>query len=703
MTQDSFTAAAAPSAADDRTTPSLHLVKGFGAVLLFMTVTPLFRLLDGDVTGQAGRAALELAAGYYDLMWSGLLLVAPIAVAAGFFTRSFDLAAVFNRGFSAISRLNANRWAILLALSTFVLVTVFTIIVMHGRPYHIDAIAQLLHARFWAEGALAGPVANGAFWTVQNSLFTPNGWVSQYPPGHVAVLAVAAAAGAAWMAGPLLAALLVYASARTAEQLLRDDPAAARVGSALIALSPFVVFLSGSFMNHITAAAFLALAAFLLTRESAGYPAWLGAGAALGVAFATRPLTALAMGAVYVFAIPFVIAAGEGAGQRLRRSMPWVLIGAAVPTAGLFAYNAHFFGSPFTFGYDIALGTAGKPGFGLDPWGNRYDAAAALGYTAMDVLALGTHLLESPLPPLLLVATALLTMRSASSGVRLLIGTVTAVLVANLFYWHHGLYMGPRMLFEAAPAWLLLFAVSVVHVARRLPGHADARFSIRNAFIGAVAASVLLGIFGFAPQRARGYAAPATAASVEAAVQTPAIVFVHETWRSRLAMRLAATGMRLDSIETVLRQNATCDVQHYADARDADAVRAADLAGTLNFEPRATNLPAVVEVAPGVRIVGGIEMVTSGVCAAELRSDFGGVQDLASLLASGDLPGSPARGILFVRDLGPERNRVVLSQHGDRAAYTMTTDSAGKPRLLAYEAGVRLMWRDSSALQMERQ
>jgi len=698
LTQDSLTAAAAPAAADDRTAPSsLWPERSFGIVLLLLCATPLYTFLDRANTGLAGQSAAAQAAGYYDLMWSGLLLVAPIGVGAGYFTRSVDLGAFVRHATAGVMRMDAQQWALLLAFVTSTLTTLFTLTVMAGRPYHIDAIAQLLHARFWAEGSFAGPLANGAFWTVHNAIFTSNGWVSQYPPGHVAVLALAALTGLPWIAGPLMAGVLVYASTRMAEQLV--DRAVARLGSALLAVSPFVVCLSGAFMNHVTAAAFLAVAGFLLSRETAGRAAMLGAGLAFGFAFATRPLVALVLGAVLVLGLPFVTGRGVPAVRRALTSSVWVAIGAALPFAALLAYNAHFFGSPFTFGYDAALGPAGTLGFGTDPWGNRYDLAAAIGYTSADVLALGVHLLETPLPPLLLLSAALLTMRSPMRGARLLIAMVAAVLMANLFYWHHGMYMGPRMLFESAPAWLLLLSAAFVQLWRRIPAASTAAFSFPNAFIGVTVVSILLGVAAFAPPRAFGYTPPEPADDVVNDAEKPAIVFVHENWRTRLAMRLAAAGMRLDSIETALRQNTTCDVQRYTDVRESNPAAVAAITDLLSLAPRAVDLPPVVEMKPGVRIVGGAETVSAGACAAEVRSDFAGVQDLASLLVYGGVPGGRSHGVLFVRDLGPARNRALLEAEPARRPYALVTTDQGRRVLLDYGAAMQALWRDSTALE----
>src|SRR5690606_30939088 len=66
-----------------------------------------------------------------------------------------------------------------------------------------------------------------------------------------------------------------------------------------VALSPFMIGLAGAYMNHVTAAAFGALAVYAAVRARDGSAWWsVLAGAAAGMVFATRPLTGVVITAV---------------------------------------------------------------------------------------------------------------------------------------------------------------------------------------------------------------------------------------------------------------------------------------------------------------------------------------------------------------------------------------------------------------------
>src|SRR5690606_40287959 len=65
----------------------------------------------------------------------------------------------------------------------------------------------------------------------------------------------------------------------------------------------------------------------------------------------------------------------------------------------------------------------------------------------------------------------------------------------------------------------------------------------------------------------------------------------------------AASGMRLDLLETLIRQNPTCEVDGFARTYLAgDTVRANALLARLDTVPRASDLPQTIELAPGDNI-----------------------------------------------------------------------------------------------------
>lgn len=667
--------------------------RSLGAALAVMIVLPVHRVLSGRQTGLAGEATVAAADVGHAFLWTGSAVVILVAVLAGCLLPAGRVEAAVEVLRGTLARARPLPIALVAGGLALLLSAAFARFVLDARPTHLDAMSQLLHARFIAAGMAAGPTdVDPAFWQIQNGVITPRGWVSHYPPGHVLLLALGMLAGTVWLIGPLMVGLAAFFLALLVIRLLPERPATARAGALLVASSPFLVCLGASYMNHAPTLAALAAAIWFADRALEHGAQWSSAaGIAAGFAFSIRPLTALAVAGVV---LPILWA---GRLSRFARYSAAAVLGAAPFLAGVGFYNAYFFGSPTRFGYEAALGPSAGLGFGRDPWGNVYGAVEAIGYTAADLLALGVALLESPASPVLLVALLLLLAPRLGRAERIFAAWAVAPVAANALYWHHGLYMGPRMLYEAAPAWLLL---AVIAVSRAWSHARTFRMAgrMRTSLAGGAVCTLALA-FWLAPQRAAGHApAPTDITAVDIAVPAaPALVFVHDAWTARLAMQLAATGMRLDSVETALRQNATCEVQALVDALtagDRDGY-AAHLA-RLDLDPRADRLPPRVRLTTGNSIRVDPAAVPTPSCIRQVTADRNGILDLAPLVWRGDLPGGPVRGTLFVRDLGPEANAELIARMPERRPFLLHTPHDGAvPVLLPHEQGMVRLWHDT--------
>lgn len=679
----------------------LWLRRATGALLVVCATLPVYRLLAGRETGLAGAYTTQFADVFSSFLWMGTLVVVLCGLLA---TRLVPLRAAESAA-SAIGRVltrpRPGAFALTIGTIAFTFSLAFALLALDGRPNQIDAISQLLHAHFLAQGRLAGPAdVDYAFWQIQNSVVTDRGWVSQYPPGHVVFLALGVLANAPWIVGPVMVGLTVAFTALLADRLLPDRIGLARAGSLLVALSTFLICLGGSFMNHASAAALLAAAAWAAARAWQDAPRWaFAAGAAAGYAFTIRPLTALAVGGGVIGAL-WLRDLGTREGRVRSAGLFARAAAGALPfVTALAAYNTWFFGSPTTFGYNVALGPTMGLGFGRDPWGNVYGPIEAIGYTAADLLTLGSALLETPLSIVLPVGVLLALARRLDGAERVFAGWALVPVAANVLYWHHGMYMGPRMLFETAPAWILLGTLALARLWYALPARFETgalRLSPRAGLAGALACALSLGILWLGPQRARGYATPAESVAGVAAPDPgePSLIFVHDGWTARIAMQLAGARMRLDSVETALRQNPTCDVQALVDAVVAGDAAARDrIAAHLDFEPRATDLPPVVQIATGnmMRIRPGTDLAPD--CRRQAMADRFGILDVAPLLWLGDLSGGPTTGPMYVRDLGPERNARLIAKHPDRAPYLFFTPGDLEPPVLRpYDEALALLW-----------
>jgi hypothetical protein len=690
----------APPAVRPARVPAAMPRRLLGLLLVIFASTPLFRLLDPGSTGLAGEATAWFMEIYLEFVWFGLLLMLPVGLIGARATPR--LTAHLRTLGRRLRRLPIRRVAIGLGLTAGLLASLFSLLVLEGKPNNIDSYAQLLHARYWASGALAGPFTDTGFWMIQNSLFTDRGWVSQYPPGHVFVLSLALLLGLPWLAGPVLTGVAVTFATLTADRLLPGRRTAAILGGAALAVSPFFIVIGASFMNHVTAAAFVCIGAYGTVRAWEGSSRWaLAAGAAFGFAFLTRPLSTLAMGAALTLLVPFAVASGPGL-VRFARIAATMAAGALPFLLLLFLYNTYFFGHPLVSGYEVALGPQMRLGFLVDPWGNAYGVREAIAYTSADLMALGVNMFESPVSAVLVIGAFLLLAPRLRPGERVLVGWALAPVATNFFYWHHGNFMGPRMLHEAAPAWTLLFAVAAVGLVTRMPRQPvlklyRPRAGLALLLVGATA----FGLVAMTPQRALSYGGRwnEIGRTPVPALDEPAVVFVHDAWPVRIAMTLAAANFRLDFVETLVRQNSACAVHSLADAvAGGDEVRQREILARLDTLPRAGSELLAVRITRGAHI--GLrpgEQLTPE-CEAQARSDRHGILDIAPLLWRGDLHGRPGSGTLFVRDLGPQRNAEMLAAHPQRRpwVYMMPDTAAALPVLVPYEAGMRALWSELS-------
>ena len=112
-----------------------------------------------------------------------------------------------------------------------------------------DEVIYLLHARYFAAGMTSMPVPPvvPAF-ELDLMTYEPPRWFSPVPPGWPAVLAVGALLGVPWLVDPVLAGISVFLAYALLKHVypLRT----ARYATALLAASPWFLFLGMSFMTH---------------------------------------------------------------------------------------------------------------------------------------------------------------------------------------------------------------------------------------------------------------------------------------------------------------------------------------------------------------------------------------------------------------------------------------------------------------------
>lgn len=663
-----------------------------GLALLALAYAPLHRLLRTPETGLAGTATRALTEELWQgALWGTLITAAVVAVLTRFV--SLDPWRLLASAGRRIGGVRPSIWAASVGSVGFLLSVFAARVLFAGLPTSVDAMVALAHARALAVGHLALPLhGEPAAWMVQNAIATHDGLASVYPPGYLLALAAGLRSGMSWIGAPIAVGALAALSFLTVERVVPGHRLAARLTGLAVALSPFVWLLGGSRLSHPTAAAATAVLAWAVLKARAGGPGWaLLSGAAAGALVCTRPWTGLVLAA----ALPAVVWLSGPDRDSIRRK--WlvergllVALGGLPWAALLFAWNATLFGSPFRLGYSVAFGPSHGLGLHPDPWGNPYGPLEALAYTGSDMVGLGASLFGSPLPALAVVAAGLLFL-PGNRGRAILWAWTLAPVLANGLYWHHGQHMGPRMLYETAPAWVALVVLALADAAgAKTP-------PVLSRLAGWVVLVSLSGALASLPSTLGALRTPprvVQASTLPEVPNEPTLLFVHGSWSARIAARLAAAGMRRDSIETALRRNATCAVDGYAKWR-ASAGRRAPPA--VDFEPHAGTPSGLAGslVSPGNRILVDPAVGLEPACRREAAADRLGTVELEPLLWQA--PPLDGQTLVVARDLGPIANARVISRFpAHRPRVAMEGPAGHGLRVVGYAEGMELLWRGAT-------
>jgi len=275
------------------------------------------------------------------------------------------------------------------------------------------------------------------------------------------------------------------------------------------------------------------------------------------------------------------------------------------------------------------------------------------------------------------------------SGDRPFLAWAAAAIAADALYWHHGIQLGPRMLYESVPAWVALSVAAAVGLttADVVPPR------LRRPVGWAIAASVL-GAPLLTSTVARAASLPTEDPVLTELLRPdadgPKLVFAHGSWSSRVVARLSAVGMRRDSVETALRRNDLCSVDRYARWREAGPTGAAP---ALDLEP----LPGTPEGLVRVRLSTGNDAWADTAipwdpeCLHEAAADALGTIELEAL--AWRAPPLSGRQVVIARDMGPATNARVRETMGTRRTFVYVAGNGAAPsRMLPYDDGIRRLW-----------
>jgi hypothetical protein len=563
--------------------------------------------------------------------------------------------------------------SIALTIFAFMLYAITARVVFDGRPLLVDEVAQVFQARQFAQGRIAGVLDSVPELFSALHLVERNGHVfSQFPPGGPAVLSLGVAIGAAWLAVPLCGALAVWFFTAFVRGVEAERPGVSLLASLLFAFAPYMMFMSGSQMNHVPTLLGICAALFAFERattlgqsaEQRSGHALLG-GLALGFAATVRPVDAAA------FALPIAAWLIWRALRDREEIIPLVAsgIGVAVPVSVMLWFNARTTGAPFLFGYEALWGKGHELGFHAAPWGVAHTPARGIELVSLYFLRLQTYLFETPVPSLVgCIGALLLVPRLRRMDGVLLAGSALLVLL-YFAYWHDGFYLGPRFFVCLLPALALWTARLVPEWRARWGGSASYRV-----VVAASIASVFVSLALSTPLRAREYHGGLKTMrwDVEGAARAAgvhdAIVFVRESWGAQLMVRLWALDLSHAEAQTLYHFVDACALE-----RGIDAV---ERSGARGKAARAVLFPLLADSLRVVRSpfsADSTERVLLGSsygprCVRRLQEDHAGFTVyLPFLVADGNR-------VVYARDLHA-RDSVLLARFPARSVYLVRPPS----------------------------
>ncbi len=545
-----------------------------------------------------------------------------------------------------------------------------SLITFGGRPLHIDELAQLQQARIFASGALwRSAPAHPEFFGSMHMIDSLGRVYSQYPAGGPALLALGVLAHAAWAVVPMCGVIGVLAFAAYL-RIAEPRSGVGLLATALFAFAPFVIFMSGTELNHGPLLMWVAIAIACVARVVASaepLPWWAFAcGLAFGAAATVRPGDAVA------FAVP---AAVWFLARAVKDRARWTDVlcagaGLALPLAILLWVNLRTTGAPLRFGYEVMWGPGQAPGFHVDPFGDPHTPMRGLRFISLYFMRLQMYVFEAPIPSLLPAILALALAIRLDAFDRYLLAASGLLVLLYFGYFFDGFYPGPRYVYP------LMLPIALWTA--RLPRIVRDRFASPLPYRGVAYGYLLAGgmaLAGGVPSRVHQYAGMLPpmrwnpdAASASTGVHD-ALVFVRVSWGAEIIVRLWALGVPRGIVEQLYRHVDSCLLDQTATRLERTGVRGSAAADALRplLRDSARVAPSTVSPDHSERVEENATY-TPG-CVSHIRDDRRGFTVYPPVLLA------EKGNNVWAYDLRG-RDTLLLAQYPSRPVYLLSPESA---------------------------
>ncbi len=353
--------------------------------------------------------------------------------------------------------------ALVSLLLSFGYVIWIALVQYHGEPHIYDASAYLFAAKIYAQGHFSVPIPVAADRFPGPFMVQVGGrWFPQYAPGTGLTLVPGIWSGMPWLVEPVLGTLALLGIGLIGKRLYNR-----RVGSLAVILgacSPFYSYLAASYLSHAIALFYIVWGLYLLLRFCEKRQIWELPLATIcfGMAALTRDLVTLLFVVILVPGVFYI----EWA--RVKHWKDWLIPGllSLVLVTG-FILGTALFNLVLTGSTGV---TPRELFFSGDHWGfgdsvgfyGRHTIAAGLVNLDEQLTLLSIDLFGWPAYcSLLFIGIPFFAWRARRADHVLL---ACLVIVAGSFigYFYHGIYLGPRYLYETLPMLCILTARGIV-------------------------------------------------------------------------------------------------------------------------------------------------------------------------------------------------------------------------------------------------
>ncbi len=415
------------------------------------------------VTASASRELLRLLV-IYPLLIAVIWLITrkspKIALAIGSFARSL----LAYKGTPYV----------LLGVS-FLLYLIVSIIIIGGIPHFDDGICNLYQAKILANGKFYSSVPAQLIPHVKvlHTVYYNGRLFSRFFPGYPLLLVPGILVGAPWLINPLLGALLgfvIYLLAR-----LLFDHTTAVIAQFLYMVSPFALFMNGTYLAHTATAFWGVLFVYSILRAFYGRHRYLWgviAGFSFGFAALTRPFDAVLILVPILFLLIYKL---FRAFSQVAPIMPFMIAGYIILLALGYFYNYQVTGDMHRHPYTVEQGLD-NIGFTDQPRSyGVMDIKEGIhkGHTPLDGLynlwlnlyVMSVNLLGFPFVSLLLPILTLLSPYRGRKEIFLFSFNVSFA-IFYMLYWAHSALMlvGARYYYPTIPFMIILAARGLIYL-----------------------------------------------------------------------------------------------------------------------------------------------------------------------------------------------------------------------------------------------